>query len=60
VAWAIVALAKRDFRDVIVTINPITYILFPIKEFCQSFYFRLLTERAKSSDIAKLGSETES
>jgi hypothetical protein len=43
VAWAIVALAKRDFRDIIVTINPITYILFPIKEFCQSLYFRLFS-----------------
>jgi monoglucosyldiacylglycerol epimerase len=47
VAWAIVALAKRDFRNVIVTINPITYLLFPIKEFCQSLYFRLLTKRAE-------------
>lgn len=43
VAWAIVALAKRDFRNIIVTINPITYIAFPIKEFFQSFYFRLFT-----------------
>ncbi len=47
VAWAIVVLAKRDFRDIIVTINPITYLLFPIKEFCQSLYFRLLSKRAK-------------
>lgn len=45
VAWAIVALAKRDFRDIIVTINPITYIAFPIKEFFQSLYFRLFTSR---------------
>lgn len=44
VAWAIVALAKRDFRDIIVTINPITYILFPIKEFFQSLYFRLFSK----------------
>ncbi|MCU0550883.1 MAG: bifunctional sterol desaturase/short chain dehydrogenase [Leptolyngbya sp. Prado105] len=43
VAWAIVALAKRDFRDIIVTINPITYLLFPIKEFFQSLYFRLFS-----------------
>ena len=42
-SWAIVALAKRDFRDIIVTINPITYIAFPIKEFFQSVYFRLCT-----------------
>lgn len=45
IAWAIVALAKRDFRDIIVTINPITYIAFPIKEFFQSLYFRLFTSK---------------
>jgi monoglucosyldiacylglycerol epimerase len=44
VARAIVALAKRDFRNIIVTINPITYVLFPLKEFWQSLYFRLLTK----------------
>ncbi|BAU09626.1 NAD dependent epimerase/dehydratase family protein [Leptolyngbya sp. NIES-3755] len=43
VAWAIVALARRDFRDIIVTINPITYMLFPIKEALQSLYFRMFT-----------------
>jgi hypothetical protein len=43
VAWAIVSLAKRDFRDIIVTINPITYIAFPIKEFFKSLYFRLFS-----------------
>ncbi len=47
VAWAIVALAKRDFRNVIVTINPITYLLLPIQEFGRSLYFRLLTKRSK-------------
>jgi monoglucosyldiacylglycerol epimerase len=45
VAWAVVALAKRDFRDIIVTINPITYIAFPIKEFFNSLYFRLFTKK---------------
>ncbi len=45
VAWAIVALAKRDFRDIIVTINPITYVVFPLKELFQSLYFRLLTKK---------------
>lgn len=45
VAWAIVALAKRDFRDIIVTINPITYIAFPMKEFFQSLYFRLFSSK---------------
>ena len=45
VAWAIVALAKRDFRDIIITVNPITYIAFPIKEFFQTLYFRLCSSR---------------
>jgi monoglucosyldiacylglycerol epimerase len=44
IAWAIVALAKRDVRNIIVTINPITYLLFPIKEFYQSVYFRLFSK----------------
>jgi monoglucosyldiacylglycerol epimerase len=46
VAWAIVELAKRDIRDVIVTINPITYILFPLKEISKSLYFRMCTKKA--------------
>jgi monoglucosyldiacylglycerol epimerase len=45
IAWAIIALATRDVRNIIITINPITYLLFPIKEFCQSSYFRLFTKR---------------
>ncbi len=52
VAWAIVALAKRDFRDIIVTINPLTYLAFPFKETCQSLYFRLFTKR---SDLNPVG-----
>lgn len=51
VAWAIVALAKRDFRDVIITINPITYLTFPIKELFQSLYFRLFSKQSKQTDI---------
>ena len=49
VAMAIIFLAKRDFRDIIVTINPITYLLFPMKELFQSVYFRLFTKNAKIS-----------
>jgi monoglucosyldiacylglycerol epimerase len=45
VAWAIVELAKRDIRDVIVTINPTTYILFPLKEISKSLYFRMCTKK---------------
>jgi hypothetical protein len=33
VAKSIVGLARRDFRNIIITINPLTYVLFPIKEF---------------------------
>ncbi len=40
VAKAIVALAERDIRNIIVTINPLTYLLFPIKELAKSLYFR--------------------
>ena len=47
VAKAIIFLAKRDFRNIIVTINPITYLLFPLKESFQSIYFRLFTKRKK-------------
>jgi monoglucosyldiacylglycerol epimerase len=53
VSWAIVALAKRDFRNVIVTINPITYIAFPLKEFFQSLYFSFCTsEKQDKQEIA--------
>jgi hypothetical protein len=44
VAKQIVNLAVRDFRDIIVTINPLTYIFFPIKELMTSTYFRLLSK----------------
>ena len=40
VAKQIVNLAKRDVRNIIVTINPLTFILFPFKEFLTSNYFR--------------------
>jgi monoglucosyldiacylglycerol epimerase len=45
VAKAIIALAKRDIRDVIVTINPLTYILFPLKELSKSLYFKMCTKK---------------
>jgi monoglucosyldiacylglycerol epimerase len=47
VAKQIVNLAQRDFRDIIVTINPLTYIAFPIKELCVSTYFRLFSRQTK-------------
>ncbi|MEM7795393.1 MAG: bifunctional sterol desaturase/short chain dehydrogenase [Cyanobacteria bacterium P01_C01_bin.118] len=46
VAGAIVGLVKRDIRNVIVTINPITYVMFPIKEMMQGGYFKLFSRRS--------------
>ncbi|MEB3356973.1 MAG: bifunctional sterol desaturase/short chain dehydrogenase [Synechococcales bacterium] len=46
VARMVVALAKRDVRNIIVTVNPITYIAFPIKEFAKNLYFRLFSRRS--------------
>ncbi|MEL6131266.1 MAG: bifunctional sterol desaturase/short chain dehydrogenase [Cyanobacteria bacterium J06628_4] len=43
VAGAIVGLAKRDIRNIVVTINPLTYLLFPVKETMQSIYFKLFS-----------------
>ncbi|MBE9158895.1 bifunctional sterol desaturase/short chain dehydrogenase [Nodosilinea sp. LEGE 06152] len=48
VAWAVVALAKRNVRNIIVTINPLTYLAFPLKELAQGVYFRLFTRRRGS------------
>jgi monoglucosyldiacylglycerol epimerase len=44
VAQAIVGCAKRDIRNIIVTVNPITYVVFPIAELTRSLYFRLFTK----------------
>ena len=46
VAKGIVALARRDIRNIIVTINPLTYLTFPIAERIKSLYFRLFTKPA--------------
>jgi hypothetical protein len=45
VAKQIVNLAVRDVRNIIITINPLTYLIFPIKEFCVSTYFRLFSHK---------------
>lgn len=42
VAWAVVALARRGVSNIIVTINPLTYVAFPLKEISHSLYFRFL------------------
>ncbi|WP_413160352.1 bifunctional sterol desaturase/short chain dehydrogenase [Capilliphycus salinus ALCB114379] len=43
VAQQIVKQARADIRTIIVTINPITFIAFPIKEFFVSMYFKLFS-----------------
>ncbi len=45
VAKQIVNLARRDIRNIIVTINPLTFILFPVREFLVANYFRLFSSR---------------
>lgn len=47
VAKQIIWQAKRDFRNIIVTINPLTYLLFPLKEFFTHFYFKLFSQAKK-------------
>jgi len=44
VAKRIVGGARRDFRNIIVTINPLTYLFFPFKEFFVSSYFKLFSK----------------
>jgi sterol desaturase/sphingolipid hydroxylase (fatty acid hydroxylase superfamily) len=44
VAQAIVFLAKRDFRNIIVAINPLTYVLFPGKEVSHFLYYRFFSQ----------------
>ena len=57
VAKQIIALAQRDVRNIIVTINPLTYILFPLKEFFVSLYFRLFS---RSGNLSPSGDRSES
>ncbi|MEH2137739.1 bifunctional sterol desaturase/short chain dehydrogenase [Nostoc sp.] len=54
VARAIVFFARRDFRNIIVAINPLTYLLFPLKETTASLYYRVFSRTAKSEqDLGK-------
>lgn len=59
VAKQIVKKAQSDVRTIIVTINPLTFVLFPIKEFCVSTYFKLFS-RPEISSEAKLTQITDS
>ena len=46
VAKQVVNLATRDVRNIIVTINPLTFLGYPIKEFCVATYFKLFSRKA--------------
>lgn len=51
VAKQIVNLVKRDVRNIIVTINPLTFLLFPCKEFFVANYFRWFTNKPQRDSI---------
>jgi monoglucosyldiacylglycerol epimerase len=50
VAQQIVTLAQRDVRNIIVTINPLTPLLFPIREALVSQYFQWFTRASVPND----------
>jgi monoglucosyldiacylglycerol epimerase len=52
VAKAILFLARRDCRNIVVTINPLTYILFPLKEMSTWLYYRIFSR--KTSGLTQL------
>lgn len=51
VAQQIVNLAVRDVRNIIVTINPLTFVAFPIKEFFVGLYFKLFSRRTNLEGV---------
>ncbi|MGB3790617.1 MAG: bifunctional sterol desaturase/short chain dehydrogenase [Phormidesmis sp.] len=60
IAHIIVFLAKRDIRNITVTINPLTYLLFPIKEISQTVYFKLFLKGEKEKTAKGKNSQRES
>ena len=53
VAKGILFLAKRDVRNIVVTINPLTYVLFPMKEIAQALYFRLFVRSSEQRNVER-------
>ncbi|MEA5514348.1 bifunctional sterol desaturase/short chain dehydrogenase [Nodularia sp. UHCC 0506] len=47
VARGILFLARRDYRNIIVTINPLTYLFFPVKEASTWLYYRIFSKAAQ-------------
>ena len=60
VAQQIVKQAKADSRNIIVTINPLTFILFPVKELFVSLYFQIFSRKAISEIKEAAASEKSS
>ncbi|MDY7019799.1 MAG: bifunctional sterol desaturase/short chain dehydrogenase [Cyanobacteriota bacterium] len=54
VAQQIVKQARGDVRTIIVTINPITFIVFPLKEFFVSLYFKFFTRPSAQSQLQEV------
>ena len=50
VAKQIIKAVQRDSRNIIITINPLTFITFPIKEFSVSTYLKLFTRSPKNQE----------
>ncbi|MGF1540390.1 MAG: hypothetical protein ACFCU5_08055 [Pleurocapsa sp.] len=50
-AKQIVNLVQKDIRNIIITVNPISYLVFPIKEFWVSTYFKLFTKASHQKHI---------
>lgn len=48
VAASVINLAVRDVRNIIVTINPLTFVAYPIKEFAKATYFKLFSHKTKT------------
>ncbi|MEM9512445.1 MAG: sterol desaturase, partial [Cyanobacteria bacterium P01_E01_bin.48] len=61
VARSIVTAAKRDTRNIIVTVNPLTHILFPFRELLVSLYFQAFSrgDRATISPSERKTPEAE-
>ncbi|MEL7038638.1 MAG: bifunctional sterol desaturase/short chain dehydrogenase [Cyanobacteria bacterium J06592_8] len=57
VAQQIVKQARADIRTIIVTINPITFIAFPLKEFFVSLYFKFFTRPSAPTLLKKVRSQ---
>ncbi len=50
VAEKVVAKAMKGQRNIVVTINPLTFVMFPLKEFLVSSYFRVFTRSPQSKN----------